>query len=477
MIQSMIMRLLLALTAFSMIASPVAAQVDPAARGLAVQARTAAVQAQTLAIQAQTLATQAQTLAIGRDVRVFTAIGDSRIDAVYIDANQNALNMRSALVWARELSGSRFTIGSTQGKSGDRTDQMLPRMAAVLATRAGVLYIQAGVNDLAQNYPTATTSGATAAANIITMAEMARLAGMTVIIEAEVGANGLTAAQVSQMNDLNVRLSDYVEGTPGVYLNDARSAVMQPTASTTTVAFRAGYSGDGTHELSRGAYAHGGTLLPLINQIVPPRSVLVRSATELPGNGRWQLLANPIFATATGGTLSGTATGTAPSGWTVFGSANTTSTFGTQADPDGLGNNVTMSCQWAGAGDNCRVFQTAGSGNWMPGDIVQAVAQLQVTSASSCLAATRLELVTLGTLNGSPAGFNYMDGYHATTAGSFGSDQAYTVTLMTRPFTVPAYSAKSYMAAYIHVEGSCAGTVNVVVKQISIKRRLSAPSG
>ena len=456
MIRSLMMRAMLALAMFGMLSTPAVAQIDPAARGLAVQAR---------------------TLAIGRDERVATSISDSRGDAIFIDASQYALNMRSALVWAKQLSGGRFSIGPTFGKSGDRTDQMMVRMPQALATRAGILYIIAGVNDLAQNYPTATTSGATAAGNIISMAETGRLAGMKVIIEAEVGANGLTAAQASQMNELNTRLADYVEGTPNVYLNDARSAVMNPTAGTTTVTFKPGFSLDGTHEVSRGSYYHALTLLPLINQIVPPRSVLTRTGTELPGNGRWQLLANPIFATATGGTLSGTATGTVPSGWTAFGSAGTTATFGTQADPEGVGNNVTVTCQWVAAGDSCRLFQTAGSANWQAGDIVQAISQVQVTAASPCLAATRLELVTVGTLNGASTGFNYMDGYHATTTGSLGADQPYTATLMTRPFTVPAYTAKSYMAAYVHLEGSCAGTASFVIRQMPIRRRLSAPNG
>ncbi|RXD02491.1 hypothetical protein EQZ23_17875 [Sphingomonas sp. UV9] len=69
------------------------------------------------------------------------------------------------------------------------------------------------------------------------------------------------------------------------------------------------------------------------------------------------------------------------------------------------------------------------------------------------------------------------DGYHATIAGSVGPDQAYTVTLMTRPYKVPAFDSKGYMAAYIYLEGSCAGTVSAVIKQVAVKRRLSAPNG
>ncbi len=438
-------------------ATPIAAQVDPSARGLAVQAR---------------------TLAIGRDARLVTGNGDSREAAVYIDAGQQALNMRSPLVWARELMGARFTIGKTFGVSGDRTDQMLARMPAVIATRAGIFHLWAGVNDIAQNYPTATTSGATAAMNIIAMSETARLAGMKVIIELEVGANGLTAAQITQVNELNARLADYAENAPNVYLNDARSAVMQPTAGTSALAFKTGFSLDGTHEISRAAYYHALTLIPLLTQLIPPRPVMVRSATSVPANGRYQLLANPIFATATGGTLSGAnATGTVPSGWTGVASGGATATFGTQSDVEGIGNNVTMTCQWAASGDACRLAQTVQTADWSPGDILQATATVQVTGASACLAATRLVMGVNGYFDATLSGTNITDGYHAIGAGSVGPNETYTVTLMTRPITVPAYTSRSFVAGTLYVEGSCAGTVNVVVRQMAIRRRLSAPNG
>jgi hypothetical protein len=532
----MIMRLLLALAAFGMVASPVAAQIDPAARGLAVQAKAAA--------------SQAQTLALGRDPLLVTAIGDSRIDAITIDAARNAKNMRSELVWASELTGQRFVIGPTFGKSGDRTDQVLTRMPLVLGTNAGTLYWKAAVNDIAQNYPTAATSGATAAANTIIGAEMARLAGMKVIIALEVGATGLTAAQYQQVQEYNIRMIDYQENAVGVYLSDARSAVMNPTASTTTSAFKTSFSLDGTHSVSRGAFydAQAG-LVPLFNNLLPPRSVFVRSAAELPTNGRWQLLLNPIFATATGGaidtkaalaTLDGTTgvtlastnanplatmpigatitgtgipagatitaqpngggagkytisqaatatasgvavtissvQGTIPSGWTWGTTGQALATVSTQADPDGIGNNVIVTCTWVNAGDGCRLFQTVGTAFWSQGDLLQSVSQVQVTSASQCLAATRLNMLVNGTI-GTNTSTEVQDGYHATTAGSLGPDQPYTATLLTRPFAVPAFTTKGYLAAYVYLEGACAGSVTAVIKQVGIRRRLSSPNG
>lgn len=528
MIRSLMMRAMLALAMFGMVSAPVAAQIDPAARGLAVQAR---------------------ALALGRDPLLVTANGDSRVDAITIDTTRFAKNMRSELVWASELTGQRFVIGPTFGKSGDRTDQALTRMPQVLATNAGIFYWKACLNDIAQNYPTATTSGATCAANTIIAAEMARLAGMKVIIALEVGSNGLIAAQYQQVQESNVRVMDYQENAPGVYLVDARSAVMNPTASTSTSVFKAGFSIDGTHTVSRGAFydaqAQGG-LVQVFNTLLPPRSVLIRSAAELPTNGRWQLLLNPIFATATGGVLdskAGTANtnstttlaltstttipigaavtgsgipagttitaqpggggagnytmsqaatssvtglaititpvlGSVPSGWTWGGTGQATGTVSTQADPDGIGNNVTVTCTWVNPGDGCRLFQTVGTAYWSQGDLLQAVSQVQVTSASPCLAASRLDMIVYGTLPGNVvSSIEVQDGYHASTAGSVGADQPYTATLLTRPYTVPAYATKGYVAAYIYLEGACSGSVTAVIKQVGIRRRLASPNG
>lgn len=527
-------RVMLALVMFGMLSAPVAAQIDPAARGIAVQAR---------------------QLAIGRDPLLWTANGDSRVDAVFIDVGHLAKNMRSEFVWASELTGQRFVIGQTFGKSGDRTDQVLTRMPQVLATQAGGLYWKAALNDIAQNYPTATTSGATAAANTIIGAEQARLAGMKVIIALEVGATNLTAAQYQQVQDYNTRIIDYQENAPGVYLTDARSAVMNPTASTTTSIFKTGFSLDGTHTVSRGAFYDAqsqGGLVQVMNTILPPRSVLVRSGAELPTNGRWQLLLNPIFATATGGVVdvkmatgsttvmsntlaltsananplptvpigaavsgtgipagttitaqpsgggagnytmsqlaSATATGTPvtitpiqgtiPASWTWGTTGQALGTVGTQVDPDGIGNNVTVTCTWAQAGDGCRLFQTIGSAYWSQGDLLQSVSQIQVTSSSPCLASTRLDMLINGTMSGSPNGSaEIQDGYHASTAGSLGADQPYTATLQTRPYTVPMFATKGYAAAYIYLEGACAGSVTAVIKQVGTRRRLASPNG
>lgn len=242
---------------------------------------------------------------------VVTAIGDSRVAALYIDGAFRSRGAGSALNWANALLGQRLVIGQTFGVSGDRTDQMLGRIDAAIATGAGTLYILAGVNSIAQSIAgyVHAVSGASVNANnvasitfgdIRTMAEKARMAGMTVVIEIEVGASIInTTALVSGVNDLNARLYEYGERTPGVHLHDARAAVVLAGYSDTALQIKAGHAYDGIHMNSLGGYRWGKSLASLLDRVVPPRGgMLIQNRAELATNGRRQLAANPIFAQA-----------------------------------------------------------------------------------------------------------------------------------------------------------------------------------
>lgn len=206
---------------------------------------------------------------IRRNPFAVAPIGDSRAKAVYNDSSATfrALSGGSALNWANALMEQRLVIGTTWGVEGDRTDQMLARIDAAIASGAGILYILGGVNDLAQG-----VEGTAAAANLILLAQRGRLAGMTVVIEMEVGANSFTTTdRLRRLGDLNRILRDYADVTPGVYLHDARPVMLDPAVGSTAVGFRSGYSFDGTHFNGRGAYNWGKSLANLLRTLIPPR--------------------------------------------------------------------------------------------------------------------------------------------------------------------------------------------------------------
>ena len=406
---------------------------------------------------------------------VVAALGDSRIDAIYLDAStRRNLGARSPLNWANALMGHRLVIGDDYGVSGDRTDQMLARLAAAIASGAGLLYLQGGVNDIAQNYPTAGTSGATAFANLKAMAEAGRAAGMQVVIEAEVGAQNLnTAAFVTQINELNALLYEYAEETPGVHVHDARSVVLNATSSDTVVSFKAGYTSDGTHPTPKGAAYWGESLAALLTQIIPSRAQLLgRNRIELPSNGRRQLLLNHLFQTATGGTLSNGVTGTVPSGWTGHRATTVPSAaFSTQADASGLGNNVVIDATFTAAGEEIRLYQDVNIANWLPGDIVEVYADVQIVGNPTCLASVALYL---GHNTGS-GGTTYdsFDLLHGVTSEA-GPDHAMSLPLKTRPYVLnPTVGAGPFLTARARIYSSGAGTAQIIVKQMGVRRRTS----
>ncbi len=417
---------------------------------------------------------------------VVTAIGDSRVAALYIDilGSSRTRGAGSALNWANALLGHRMVIGETFGVSGDRTDQMLTRIDAAIATGAGTLYMLMGVNNLGQStagYVHAVSGTVVNAANVAAitfadikaMADKALAAGMTVVLEIEPGGNILnTAALVGSWNDLNARIYEYGESTPGLHLHDARPVILQPGYSDTALQIRSGYAYDGLHMAGLGGYRWGKSLAALLDRLIPARGgILIQNRAELVGNGRRQLAANPIFATATGGSLAGGATGTVPAGWTGRRqNASDTVVFGTRADPGGIGNNVTIDCTFTAAGvgnsNYARLLQDINPASWQAGDVVEAVARVQVIGNPTALRGVRL----LSQCSTTPTG--NQDSMDLLAAdGWLGPDEAHELVLKTRPYTIPAFTAQAYLNVQLSVDAAGAGLVSIMVKELGIRRR------
>jgi len=298
-----------------------------------------------------------------------TALGDSRVAALYLDPAKQNRGTRSPLNYANALLGQRMTIGSTFGVSGDRTDQMLARLPDAIATGAGLLYVQGGINNIgatASGNPAFTyvhavtgevvtidTVAAATMRDLRQIADTARRAGMTVVLENEVGGSTLTLVEkLAALNDLRAMIADYGERAAGVYVHDAYSAVMQPGATAPT--FKAGYSYDGIHENGRGAFWHGRSLAAVIDRLVPARSILSRGAIDVPANGRRQLLTNHVFSTVAGGTAATwNATATTKSSTTLTVTSTATLPVGVAISGPGIPAGTTIVAQPVngGAGD------------------------------------------------------------------------------------------------------------------------------
>lgn len=397
---------------------------------------------------------------------VVCAWGDSRPTTVYNDSGRTSKGNRNPIVWANTMLGQRLVIGPNFGVSGERTDQALARVPDVIASASGLVHVWCGLNDIAQNYPTAASSGATAAANLISAVEAFREAGISCIVEAETGSNNLSPAQVIQVAELNARLYDYCERTPGVYLHDARSAVMDPAFSDTLVAFRTGYAYDGTHQSARGAFKHGQSLATLLQAIVPPRfGTLMCGRVENFAAGGYHLLTNGNFRSTSGGTAGTGVTGSVPSGFSALCSGSATASLSTQADANGNGNNILAAITFTAAGEYFRLNQSPSSSAWNFGDTVEAGLSLDVTGTPTGLSGAYLELIS-----STDASRTARDCYTVVSADA-GPDVGYSAQFKTRPITISG-TTKSFLGFYGYVVASGPGTVNVTYKQAYIRKRI-----
>lgn len=395
--------------------------------------------------------------------------GDSRAAQCYADPSANSRRAGHSLAMANAMAGSRLTIGASYGFSGDRTDQALARVAAVIASGATYVHVFAGVNDHAQQYPSATTSGDTSATNLIAACEMFRAAGMTAIVELEMGANSLNAAMNVQRAIQNARLYDYAESVAGgVYLHDAQRVVMDPNYSETVVQFRTGYSDDGTHENGRGAFYHAKSLQQLLTSIVPPRyGQQLGGRGDKYGSGGYQVLENNTFVTATGGTANTGVTGSVPNFWTAdtTGSATISST----PAPDGLGNNLSIVFTATAADQRFRLFQSppGSSSRYNIGDYLEVVGDYAVTEATTALKGVQAEVeVSVDGLSQYSADLYPLNGD--------GPDDVYSVIAHGRPKLVTG-AAKSFLVGRLQITASRAGTIKVTVRSLAVRRRSIAP--
>lgn len=445
---------------------------------------------------------------IGRIPNMVISIGDSRRDADYLNTDQLGYGARSQLIVAKALLGQRFIVGPGLGKSGDRTDQTLARMLGLLptasaavpsgdprATKAKICYIQDGVNNIAQTatgftYVHAVTSetvtigtvAAVTARDLRQISDLCIAAGMTVVIENEVGANGIsTQEKVTALMNLRQMIREYGEATPGVYVHDAFAIIASPTFSASAIQLKPTYVYDVTHPNALGAYLWGKSLAALLSSIIPASSrgpLLIENIAEAQTANRRQLLLNPLFATATGGTAGTGITGTVPASWGASCIGGATATAGTAANANGIGNDVTIAATFNANADAARINQSL-SGNSSSqynaalavGDIVQAVAQVEITGTPTGLASIYLSLLAnKGGGDASPT--SSFDMFAANASVDYGINEACTLTLATRPFALPAPTGTfPFLTAEIRAVARAAGSVNFSVRQFGIFRR------
>lgn len=403
-------------------------------------------------------------------------LGDSRTAVNLVTnagVNLSAWNASGVVSWFRRLTGQRFRVVYHGGVSGDRTDQINERVSAALATRPGMVVYWGGINDIGGAYPTAGTSGATAFSNIKAAGVRCISSGALFVVFTEYPVTGWSASQVSQMHELNARLSYWAQTTPGVVLFDTYRLIVDGTNSTSPTQ-KSGYTWDGTHPSMRGAYVMGKALATALSGIVPalgPRRV--GGLQDVFANNPYELLPNGNHLTTSGGGGSGTGgvTGTIPGSINITRSGSSAATaVSTSASPDGLsGNDCILTITGAASGDYIQYRPLPTLGNFILGETYQAIAEIDVSGTAN-VDSVRLSWAYE---HASTTSYFALDSNYATGERSGVPDsETWSETLMTEPMTIPATGVTlTAVRMYLEIRfNGAAGAAVVKVRNASLRR-------
>lgn len=403
---------------------------------------------------------------------------DSRGAADYLDPAQANRGALSPLNWANDLAGANYLVGQSFSVAGDRTDQGLARVPAIVAAGMGTVRIYFGANNFAQTGGAATYTHAVSGAVIgsgqvvaQTFADVKQAAdaflasGAQVLIELEVGANGYDATQAQNARLYNAMVIAYANATPNVYYHDMRAIVLVDPAAAIPQ-FKAKFSEDGTHLNARGSYYAGKSLRAKLAQIIPAPyfTVPTRDYVMLPAAGRLQLASNPVFAVASGGSLG---TVSAPATTTTIGSATVVVTLaaglpiGVPVTGTGIPANTTILSRPANGGAGEYVLSNA------------ATASGSITMVASTVAAGS---VMPGSCNAVTAGGATMTTSVVADASGIGSNvilspkflAANDAVRLVSDIALANWSPGDFIEAYAEIEVTGAANLRAIQLEVSV---------
>lgn len=435
------------------------------------------------------------------------SLADSRGARFYYSlANHYGYSSYTEFTVANSRAGHRIKMIYDGGLSGDRSDQAMARLQALIQSGAGTCIWHLGVNDInfaATGYTTQVNTFPAwwpAAPNqgvVVGLANVAqvlfqnlkyayqmfmRCGGQRFLVINEAGGEVFGTGQQAANIDFNQWTRELAESSPGMIVFDDWTLMHDPTASTATVQrFKPGYAaeavGSGTHKSNLGSAKGGIKLQPLIEANWPAISFLPGDVNEATGVYTAagvtpnRLLLNPLFTVTSGGTGSGSngVTGPIPGSWTVDrtgGGSTQTCVVSTGVPADGSpGNECIMTCTFGGAGDICRIRQDAVIANINIGDIIEGVGAILVDAGGASLAGVQMDLqYSDGSTTYSIRDMSPLDN---NTMGSDGG----LFYWRPPPFQIAAKAGGAFLSMRIYNIGCAAGGHVGRVRQVQIYKR------
>ena len=403
----------------------------------------------------------------------FAFVGDSRLSQIFADStntygnnatlfpvNLAHLKTNHFFNWANTQLNQRMKIVFNGAVSGMRSDQYLWCMPQAIASGANWLVLWSIVNDVGQSGTTGDTAK-TIWARIKAAAQQALIAGMNVIIVSETGTTSLNSASMGICYQYNEYAREFCEVTAGAFFYDINQVVVSPVSS--TMAFNAGYSDDGTHLNGYGSYFAGVDFAAWISSFVLKLNCALGSPNEVAAQGNIQQVANPTFQTTTGGIAGSGVTGNVPASYNAGCSGSVACAISVGADPSGYGNAVTATLTATGAG-GFQIHQDTTLANYtIPNDVVQSGCQAVLSAG-----ATNVSSIYLGSNFGGTA--NPTADLWPLSATNI-PQVAMTLELKSVPFIIPA--GTTWATWQMNIAFSGAGSATLLIRRPWMRRRFA----
>lgn len=199
--------------------------------------------------------------AVSPTPRTLVVIGDSLTEkGGQISANVNRTR-ESFWTWGLNLIGQRLTLLANLGVGGEVSASILLRINAAIALNPAWIHILAGTNDVGTSVAMSATK-----ANLTSMFDAVKAAKIRLIVGTIPPRNGSTAAQMNATTDLNMWIRDQA-ATRGFVLCDYEAALLDPVTGQYPAG--TGYTTDGIHTVSWGAFAMGRVFAEALLPFVP----------------------------------------------------------------------------------------------------------------------------------------------------------------------------------------------------------------
>lgn len=369
---------------------------------------------------------------------------------------------RAWVQYANALKGHPYRLWRNCGRSGARTDQLLPAVYRdVVSQRPAVAVICIGQNDAIQGI-----------ADSVWQANMRRISQQ--IIDAGIELwwaevppiNAASANYNAAGRQAILRMNSFIRQCVWRAKNARLIPLYQWVAVPTTDEYIAGYTGDDQHLNGKAAQKVGTNLAALAAFWPAPNSRRCVSTTDAKAtdSASRQIAPQPLMQ-GSGGTFGGGATGTLPTGFigTKTG-AGATLTFGVATRADGFGQNATINFVSTANNDACDVTLSTPAG---VAALVTAGDRLQfegVLSLASLVNISAINFICEFFIDGVAY---TISATNTSNSGTWGDD--FTDLLLKSPeWTVPVTGAITAVQIRLKLIASGAGGCTGTYSQLSI---------